>query len=198
MKLGENIYKYRVLHGLSQGDLADAVEVSRQSVSKCENSSATPELEKLIKMAKLFDITLDELVYGEPQPRPVGDAVSASALTRFYMPVRMWIGAAMLLFGMIAFLLSLFWGNHLRWGEEVGELVSLCIVLVSIALLGTFKQGVLAGCAVIYMVYALTCVALNVRDAANNLFMFITGLVILVWFIVLGLHLSGEKKKRDK
>lgn len=65
MNLGENIYRLRTECNLSQGDLADALEVSRQSVSKWENNSAVPELEKLIKMAQIFDITIDELVTGE-------------------------------------------------------------------------------------------------------------------------------------
>ena len=194
MKLGENIYKYRTRQGLSQGDLADAMEVSRQSVSKWENCSATPELDKLIKMGKLFGISLDELVYGETQNNALSETPNLTASTHFYMPVRMWVGAAMLLFGMIFFLLSIFWGDHLRFGEEIGELVSLCIVLLSITLLATYKPSVLAGCAVIYMLYSITCVLLNVRDMANNFFMFVSGFVILIWFVVLGLHHNGAKK----
>ena len=67
MNLGENIYLYRTKKGLSQGVLAAELDVSRQSVSKWENNSATPELDKLIKMSKLFDVTLDELVYGKTE-----------------------------------------------------------------------------------------------------------------------------------
>lgn len=62
MNLGENIYRLRIEKNLSQGDLADALDVSRQSVSKWENNSAVPELDKLMKMASIFGITLDELV----------------------------------------------------------------------------------------------------------------------------------------
>ena len=65
MNLGENIYRLRTERNLSQGELADALEVSRQSVSKWENNSAVPELEKLIKMAHIFGISIDELITGE-------------------------------------------------------------------------------------------------------------------------------------
>lgn len=65
MNLGENIYKYRTQKNMSQGDLADALDVSRQSVSKWENNNAVPDLEKLIKMSELFEISLDTLV-GNP------------------------------------------------------------------------------------------------------------------------------------
>ena len=65
MNLGENIYRLRTERNMSQGDFAEALEVSRQSVSKWENNTAVPELEKLMKIAELFGITLDELVSGE-------------------------------------------------------------------------------------------------------------------------------------
>lgn len=69
MNLGENIYKYRTQRNMSQGDLADALNVSRQSVSKWENNNAVPDLERLVKMSELFGITLDELV-GKERPAP--------------------------------------------------------------------------------------------------------------------------------
>lgn len=68
MNLGETIYKLRTAKNMSQGDLADALEVSRQSVSKWENNSAVPELDKLKKLSQIFEVTLDELVGGEPKP----------------------------------------------------------------------------------------------------------------------------------
>lgn len=74
MSLGENIYKLRTDRRMSQEDFASAMEVSRQSVSKWENDMAVPELEKLIKMAKLFEVSLDELVGNTPplpEPEPV-------------------------------------------------------------------------------------------------------------------------------
>lgn len=70
MNLGENIYRLRTQKNLSQGELADALEVSRQSVSKWENNSAVPELEKLVKMAHIFGVTIDELVTGEEKEEP--------------------------------------------------------------------------------------------------------------------------------
>lgn len=65
MTLGENITRLRTEKGWSQGDLADALDVSRQSISKWETDSSIPELEKLIRLSDLFGVTLDELVRGE-------------------------------------------------------------------------------------------------------------------------------------
>ena len=81
MSLGQNIYKLRTGKRLSQEDFAAAMEVSRQSVSKWENDMAVPELEKLIKMAKLFEVSLDELVGNAlpvPQPGQVTPPVPVS------------------------------------------------------------------------------------------------------------------------
>lgn len=80
MSLGENIYNLRTQRKMSQEDFASAMEVSRQSVSKWENDMAVPELEKLIKMAKLFEVSLDELVGNTlPEPTPEPESVSAPA-----------------------------------------------------------------------------------------------------------------------
>ena len=66
MTLGENIVRLRTQKNWSQGDLADALEISRQSVSKWETDASIPELDKLLKLSELFGVTLDELVRGEP------------------------------------------------------------------------------------------------------------------------------------
>ena len=68
MKLGEKIYKLRNQHKMSQEDLAQKLSVSRQSISKWENNTSVPELEKLIQLSEVFQITLDELVKGECIP----------------------------------------------------------------------------------------------------------------------------------
>ena len=70
MTLGAMIYKLRTEKNMSQGDLADTLNVSRQSVSKWENDSSVPDLDKLKKLSQLFGISLDELVNGEPRPEP--------------------------------------------------------------------------------------------------------------------------------
>ena len=69
MNLGETIYKLRTEKNLSQVDLAEMLEVSRQSISKWENNSAVPELEKIVRLSEIFGVSLDELVKGEERPR---------------------------------------------------------------------------------------------------------------------------------
>ena len=59
--LSNNIYTLRRQRGLSQEQLAEALDVSRQAISKWENGAAVPELDKLQTIAAFFGVTLDEL-----------------------------------------------------------------------------------------------------------------------------------------
>ena len=64
----EQLKKLRTEKKLSQDALAEKLFISRQSVSKWENGDATPDLENLIKLAEILDVSLDQLILGkEPQ-----------------------------------------------------------------------------------------------------------------------------------
>lgn len=62
MTLGEKISALRNQHEMSQGDLAEKMNVPRQSISKWETDTSVPELDKLIQLSEVFHITLDKLV----------------------------------------------------------------------------------------------------------------------------------------
>ena len=65
MKLEENLVRLRKEHGLSQRDLAEKLNVSRQAVSRWEQGTAMPSADNLISLSQLYGITLDTLVHGE-------------------------------------------------------------------------------------------------------------------------------------
>lgn len=65
MTLGEKIAKQRKEQNYTQEQLAEVLNVSRQSVSKWESDIAYPETDKLIKMGKLFDCSMDYLLKEE-------------------------------------------------------------------------------------------------------------------------------------
>lgn len=70
MTVSEKIYTLRTRLGLSQEELAEKLGVSRQSVSKWETGQSVPDLEKIIKLADLFGVSVDELVREEERPQP--------------------------------------------------------------------------------------------------------------------------------
>lgn len=108
MNLGKNIYKYRTQKNMSQGDLAEALDVSRQSVSKWENNNAVQDLDRLVKMASLFEITLDELVTGKKPEPEVIPLPAPSAPAQRPMTVRMVLGVLFFVMAGVSIILSLF------------------------------------------------------------------------------------------
>jgi len=64
MKFSEKLLNLRKEKGLSQEKLAKRLNVTRQTISKWELNQTVPDMNKLVKIAKLFKISLDELTRG--------------------------------------------------------------------------------------------------------------------------------------
>ncbi|MFR3999924.1 MAG: helix-turn-helix domain-containing protein [Christensenellales bacterium] len=83
MTVGERIQQLRKAAGLSQEQLAEQLDVSRQSVSKWELNDAAPEISKIIALSELFGISTDELLKGaESIPAAAGEKESIAAIAR--------------------------------------------------------------------------------------------------------------------
>ncbi|MGT2784355.1 helix-turn-helix transcriptional regulator [Streptococcus merionis] len=67
MKLGYNIQKHRQQLNLSQEELAEQIFVSRQTISNWENGKNTPDIQSLLLLSKLFQISIENLVDGDVQ-----------------------------------------------------------------------------------------------------------------------------------
>ena len=65
MTFGEKIQKLRKEAGLSQEELSYRLGVSRQAVSKWERDNGYPETEKIVRISKLFQVSLDYLLNDE-------------------------------------------------------------------------------------------------------------------------------------
>ncbi len=63
MTIGEKIAKLRIALNISQEQLAERISVSRQSVSKWEMDQALPQIDKVLQLCELFDISTDELLH---------------------------------------------------------------------------------------------------------------------------------------
>lgn len=62
MTIGEKIQNLRIERGLTQERLAEMLEVSRQSVSKWELGQTVPDVDKIIRISELFDVSTDEIL----------------------------------------------------------------------------------------------------------------------------------------
>lgn len=82
MAFHKNLYQLRKSSGLSQEELAEKLNVSRQTISKWELGESSPDMEKLIILSDYFQISLDELVLDRkpaPQISPENNAQSSTA-----------------------------------------------------------------------------------------------------------------------
>jgi len=62
LHIGLRIQQQRMLHGYSQEELANLLHVSRQAVSKWELGKTLPDIEKIIQMSQLWNISCDDLL----------------------------------------------------------------------------------------------------------------------------------------
>lgn len=69
MDLKDTLQFYRKHQGLSQIDLADALEVSRQTISKWETGAVLPSAENLLALSRLYGVTVDTLLNGRTEER---------------------------------------------------------------------------------------------------------------------------------
>ena len=152
MTLGENIVRLRTNKNWSQSDLAEALEVSRQSVSKWETDTSIPELDKLLKLSELFGVTLDELVNGEENSK-VG-VVSVSEHEKHHSIA----GMVLLCTGVVIMILCLLFAGDLLAGLLLASPFMICGVICFVV-----KKHVGLYCA--WIVYL--CVDLYLRFAAG-------------------------------
>lgn len=94
MNLSDRIQNLRKTKGMSQEELADRVGVSRQAVSKWESEQSMPDLDKVIALSEIFEVTTDFLLKGiEPAPsEDKADARLGSRVLYVGAPVMVVIG----------------------------------------------------------------------------------------------------------
>ena len=66
MDIGNRLNQLRKLSGMTQEQLAEKLSVSRQTVSRWETGGALPDLESIVKISRIFHVSLDDLLLGEP------------------------------------------------------------------------------------------------------------------------------------
>lgn len=65
MDLGENLYNLRKKKNLSQEEVAEKLNVTRQTISKWETGESKPDFDKIVPICNLFEITTEELLSGK-------------------------------------------------------------------------------------------------------------------------------------
>ena len=71
MSLGTRLYDLRRSKHLSQEDVADKLNVTRQTISKWETDQSTPDFDKIAPLCELYDITTEELLTGKQEEKVI-------------------------------------------------------------------------------------------------------------------------------
>ena len=142
MTFGEKIQKLRKEAGLSQEELSYQLGVSRQAISKWERDNGYPETEKIVRMSKLFNVSLDYLLNEEDTEKPSispdekGIYVSREMADGFLAYQKRKILKISVAVGLFIGGLSLSF-----WDAEISMLLFMVVVILGIILLFSVKSA---------------------------------------------------------
>lgn len=130
MSLSENLYNLRKKQNISQEELAEKLNVSRQAVSKWESGNGYPETEKIISICEIFDCSMDELVKGKisqdiKSEKNIYDLVMSKTARHVS------IGISLILLGVTIMMTILGFSNE--GNEEQLVLIGVVAVLIGVA-----------------------------------------------------------------
>ena len=136
MAFPENLQYLRSQNGITQEQLAEELNVSRQSVSKWEGGQSFPELETLLRICDLYDTNLDTLLRGSVEESQVADTAKYDRfMTRFAKKTALAVGGIIAAAGICGALQELFLGEYLS-----GALFLLCLTVCTVVLVASGIQ----------------------------------------------------------
>lgn len=118
--LHEKLAELRAENNMSQFEVAEALNVSRQAISRWETGRAKPSTEKLIALSRLYGVPLDELVGDEPARVESGAENVESAASPHRTSPRRWLAAAALVIAVLAAVI----GAYLIGMSESNEIIT--------------------------------------------------------------------------
>lgn len=139
MSFGENLQFLRKRTGMTQEELAERLEVTRQSVSKWEGNSAYPEMAALLRLCELFGVDLDTLVRGDAQAALAEDSTGYDAhMNAFSKAVAGAVGLILLGVAVMVLMAALIPSDAVG---VLGVCVLLACIAIAVAVLIAFGMG---------------------------------------------------------
>ncbi len=123
MKFHEKLYTLRKAANMTQSDLAEKLDVSRQAVSRWEMGTAKPEVDTLISISDLFGVTLDDLLKNQEEiPQDYVEPPASAPQYWDYVPKKWWVFAvATLTLRLIPQFLVLLILNNPGYGMQITQ-----------------------------------------------------------------------------
>jgi len=129
MNFSENLQNLRNSKNMTQEELAEKLEVSRQAVSKWESGSGYPEMEKLILICDIFDCTMDTLMKGKISLNETDDRKAYEKIYNLYSK-GIAFGVGIILLG-VTILVGLF-DFYQDESSIVGVLILMTCILIAV------------------------------------------------------------------
>lgn len=203
MTTGNKLAKLRKEAGYTQEQLAEMLDVSRQSISKWESDAAYPETEKLIKLGELYGCSMDYLLKDDVEEKDGKSAEQRPSLSKFYFErksektvrgVPLWhinVGLGRTASGIFAV------GLCAKGVVSVGVLsmgiLSLGALSLGVIAFGAFSLGVLALGAICAGIIALGAIALGIISAgAVAIGLFSAGALAIGKYFAMGDYAFGD------
>ena len=128
MAFSENLQFIRAQAGVTQEQLAEQLDVTRQSVSKWEGGQSFPEMDTLLRICDLYDVNLDTLLRGSVEESRVGDTAKYDAfMTRFAWRISLATAAIIAAVGVCG-LLEILGVPEMLAGAAFLLVVTVCVV----------------------------------------------------------------------
>ena len=111
MDLGKKILELRKKENLSQEQLAEKINVTRQTISKWELNETTPDIKQAKELSKLFKISLDELTENDMTTLVMQKVSNTEKIAGLVLKVSKWLGVCFLVtlvIDIISFIIFMF------------------------------------------------------------------------------------------
>ena len=181
MKLGEKLYELRKEKNLSQEEVANILNVSRQTISKWETGGTTPDFDKIVPLCNLYGITTDELLTGnkkEKLPHEFKKEIQKKKAFMYSISVSLYI---------LSVVFVIIFGNTNNL-----EIVGICLFLITIAV----ATGIIIYTSMVYDNNETKKIKIKTKENAlyktieETLAIFILIIYIIMSFLTMAWHIT--------
>lgn len=197
MNLAENLKKIRKDNNLSQEQLAEQLGVSRQSVSKWESGQAYPEMDKVLQLAKMFNLNIDDLLNQDVREINT-EKQSKVAINKYIDDFLMFITKTIDMF------MSMRFKDKCKCIFE--QIIVGCILLVLFTIVGAIGSSALYGFTAM-LPFSIQNIIYSICSSIYLVFSVILGFILLIhifktryldYYVIVKENVSSKEDASDK
>ena len=197
MNLAENLKKIRKDNNLSQEQLAEQLGVSRQSVSKWESGQAYPEMDKVLQLAKMFNLNIDDLLNQDVREINT-EKQSKVAINKYIDDFLMFITKTIDMF------MSMRFKDQCKCIFE--QIIVGCILLVLLLIVGAIGSSALYGLTAM-LPFSIQNIIYSICSSIYLVFSVILGFILLIhifktryldYYVIVKENVSSKEDASDK